>query len=252
MKSESDKLPIPYKVWNGKQCIDQKACDALLDGTETFKSGNPHPSIKGLVYKLLDKKTNSTVWQTQETYELVLEKTVSAARKRRAANPEKVREYGRNRRAANLEKFQEKAREYYLKNTERCKKNSREWRKANVERDKERKRKYNKNNQDKCNAQYARYHARKFGADLDEFGVDQYTEHDKKLTEQLYAHAKRLTECLGIAFHVDHVLPLSCNGSNKPANLQVCTASWNTSKCNRSTDVWGAWEGVADYSIFNK
>lgn len=89
------------------------------------------------------------------------------------------------------------------------------------------------------------------GADVDEFGVDQYTKSDQKLTGQLYAHAKRISERLGVPFHVDHVLPLALGGSNKAYNLQVCPASWNNSKGDRNTNVWGAWEARPDYSIFD-
>ena len=54
---------------------------------------------------------------------------------------------------------------------------------------------------------------------------------------QFYNYASRISECIGIKHHVDHVLPLSGDGFtglHVPWNLQVIPATINLRKGNRS------------------
>ena len=53
-----------------------------------------------------------------------------------------------------------------------------------------------------------------------------------------YDAAKRVGNCLGIKFHVDHIVPLSAGGSHHQSNLQWVPAKWNISKLNRSTKIF--------------
>ena len=137
----------------------------------------------------------------------------------------------------------------YVKNNKAKK---REWRRAHNEIHLERKRKWRKANPEKHNSQQARRRAQRFGADVDEFGVSHYTDYDRSIMEQLYAHARRLKDILGNNWEIDHVLPLNCGGSNRISNLQLTPASWNSSKGDRNTNIYGAWKARPDYSFFNK
>jgi alpha-galactosidase/6-phospho-beta-glucosidase family protein len=68
--------------------------------------------------------------------------TREAARKRRAANPEKQREYDRKRYAANPEKYNEYRRKRRAANPEKCKESQRQYRAANHEKVKSAERQY--------------------------------------------------------------------------------------------------------------
>ena len=41
---------------------------------------------------------------------------------------------------------------------------------------------------------------------------------------------KRISKCIGIPFHVDHIIPLSKGGQHKPFNLQILPAKINQRK----------------------
>lgn len=53
-----------------------------------------------------------------------------------------------------------------------------------------------------------------------------------------YEAAKRVGNCLGIKFHVDHIIPLSIGGSHHQSNLQWVPQKWNISKLNRSSKLF--------------
>jgi hypothetical protein len=64
------------------------------------------------------------------------------------------------------------------------------------------------------------------------------TKEQEGVIKQIYAHSVRITKKLKIAFHVDHIVPLSKGGLHHPSNLQVAPASWNCSKCNKHSGLW--------------
>ena len=50
-----------------------------------------------------------------------------------------------------------------------------------------------------------------------------------------YEAARRVGKCLGIKFHVDHIVPLSLGGPHHQSNLQWVPYIWNLSKHNRES-----------------
>jgi 5-methylcytosine-specific restriction endonuclease McrA len=59
------------------------------------------------------------------------------------------------------------------------------------------------------------------------------TSEDKMVINELYIAAKRIKECTGISFEVDHIHPLSKGGIHHPSNLQLLPASINRRKYSK-------------------
>ena len=58
---------------------------------------------------------------------------------------------------------------------------------------------------------------------------------DTNVIKVFYDAAKRVGKCVGIKFHVDHIVPLSLGGSHHQKNLQWVPYMWNLSKHNRES-----------------
>jgi 5-methylcytosine-specific restriction endonuclease McrA len=56
------------------------------------------------------------------------------------------------------------------------------------------------------------------------------TQDDKKVIEAIYEAARRISKCIGIQFHVDHIMPLARGGKHHPSNLQLLPAKINLRK----------------------
>ena len=59
---------------------------------------------------------------------------------------------------------------------------------------------------------------------------------DKAVIANLYVVSRRLSDCTGFSWEVDHIVPLSLGGSHTPNNLQVVPQKWNRVKKNTNTD----------------
>ena len=64
--------------------------------------------------------------------------------------------------------------------------------------------------------------------------VDEYkalTSSEKEQVREIYAEMKRLNKEAGrVAYHVDHIKPISKGGAHHPDNLQILTAEENLKK----------------------
>ena len=60
----------------------------------------------------------------------------------------------------------------------------------------------------------------------------------KVFISELYKVATRVAKCLGIPFHVDHIVPLSKGGKHTPQNLQIVPAKWNLRKSNSNNALY--------------
>ena len=58
---------------------------------------------------------------------------------------------------------------------------------------------------------------------------------DSNIMKVFYDAARRVEKCVGIKFHVDHIIPLSLGGSHHQSNLQWVPYMWNLSKHNRES-----------------
>jgi 5-methylcytosine-specific restriction endonuclease McrA len=128
----------------------------------------------------------------------------------RAANPEKDRIHAARRRADQPEKVKECIKRWRAANPEARRAIDARWRAANPE---------------KVRARFARRRAAKLNAT--------HPDHSLAIETVLLQSAARLRGCLGIDFHLDHIVPLSRGGKHHHANLRVLPASVNLSKHNR-------------------
>jgi hypothetical protein len=90
---------------------------------------------------------------------------------------------------------------------------------------------WKKNNKGRVNAATARRHAAKVSATPAWLTAD-----DHWWMEEVYDLASLRTAYTGIAWHVDHIIPLQGNtvcGLHVPSNLQVIPAAFNCSKSNK-------------------
>jgi hypothetical protein len=64
------------------------------------------------------------------------------------------------------------------------------------------------------------------------------TKEQREVINQIYIHAKRLSNCLKQKFAIDHTVPLSKGGTHDPKNMQVVPHSWNSVKLNHHSKPW--------------
>jgi len=183
-----------------------------------------------------------------EWRKLNLTKSREGAKKWRKKNPEKFKIACAVWRKNNPEKFKAKTQRWMLKNKdkiralakikyqkakalnpeklrEKSRASSARWRNNNLEKAKERNRIWRIENRAKTVAYAQKREALKKSAIPDDFW------HEAVL--DLYRIAERITKCLGIEHHVDHIWPISKGGSHCHRNMQVIPAKLNQMKSAR-------------------
>lgn len=119
----------------------------------------------------------------------------------------------------NFDKTRKMARIWYANNTEKVRKTQKKWQKENA---------------DKANA----YTAKRRSCQLQRTPPWLTADHLAEI-QAFYTQSKALTQSTGVAYHVDHIIPLqgkTVSGLHVPWNLQVITATENCSKSNRLID----------------
>lgn len=163
-----------------------------------------------------------------------------------AAHPERAKAYAKAYRLANSERLREQSKDYRRENAERLRikkalyyqlnleiiQGSRKWRYwANPEKYREDATIYKKQNRGRYN-----YLSRLRKLHVSQATPSWLSEVDKRRIREYYVKAAELTEYLGEAYHVDHIVPLcgkTVCGLNVPWNLQLLTARENCAKGNR-------------------
>lgn len=123
-----------------------------------------------------------------------------------------------------------KAKQWRDENKEKQAEAIRVWREQNPEKLKAIYKEWAQQNRDKVNAKWMKRDAAKKNRT-----PSWLTEDDLWIIEQAYDIAIRRSKAVGIAFHVDHIVPLqgkTVSGLHVPWNLQVIPAKQNQSKSN--------------------
>jgi len=132
---------------------------------------------------------------------------------------------------ANKEKYRELGRNWALNNPDKSKARYLRYRNANIEECRARDEAYRRSNLHKDAKKTAKRRAAKLQRTPPWLSPDHLA-----YIELFYANAAHLTETTGIPHHVDHIIPLqgeTVSGLHVPWNMQVLTASENSSKGNK-------------------
>jgi len=165
----------------------------------TYKDGDPHPSVPDRFfagYRKFPDGSPKEEWRSLKAQESLRKRQKNY----RDSHKKEAKAYSETYRKENRKELLKKKREYQRKNLA-----------AHVARAKaykyKRKEEYNK-----------------------------LSEKDRNTVSGIYFASQRISKCLGISFHVDHVTPLSKGGKHIPENLQIVPAKWNLSKSNNNND----------------
>jgi hypothetical protein len=146
------------------------------------------------------------------------------------ANAEKMRERTRKWQEANPDKTRERQRRWFEANLDKERERKHHWKKNNQERWRESDSIWKKTNKDRVVALNAKRRATKLRATPVWANL--------KAIEAIYAASARISKCLGIEHHVDHIVPLlgkNVCGLHVHNNLQVLPAKLNIAKGNKFT-----------------
>lgn len=223
----------PGGSFHGPTSTREREAGALL---RRWKRGDVHPVTGRIFWSRVRDCVGGEYWVSPEKYQSLHEGDRAyqlAAKARQAerylknkANPsfvEKRRARTRNRYWSNPERFRKESREYYHTNKARVKLKSLAWRRANAERLRQKAKKEYRENPTRFFEYAAARRALKKGAPK-EAGAS------AAFMRQFYITARRISRCLGIPFHVDHLRPLSKGGPHHENNLQVIPGVLNIRK----------------------
>lgn len=145
-------------------------------------------------------------------------------KERHAKNPELVRQRMRNWCARNKKLHNQKSQNWRVNNPERAREINR---KSNAKRYRE--------NLEEARVRNASHWARQVNA------VGCYTPEDVRelISKQRgICAAPSCSHYVRTDYHIDHMVPLSCGGSNWPKNLQILCPTCNMKKSDKPYDLW--------------
>jgi hypothetical protein len=163
---------------------------------------------------------------TQKTFETKKAKSKRLWDAWQAKNADKLRAKDLTRYWSDPEKSKQKKAEWAAKNKEKLAAYQRRvepiWRNANREKVRAQNTRWRIKNKDRIAFLAMNRIARKKAAIPDGY--------DLRVIKPIYEWCARVTRCLGIQHHVDHVMPLARGGLHHHSNLQVLPATLNAKK----------------------
>jgi 5-methylcytosine-specific restriction endonuclease McrA len=159
-------------------------------------------------YRYLNGKYQEN-WRSQESYQKSLKHDVEVGRIYRKENAEKVKKANRRWVENNRDKVSATQRRWYAKDLDHSRAIVKKWQKKNPE---------------KLTAIWAKRRSYEQHAIL-MLHKDQW-----KIIDAIYDYSRRITKCIGIPHHVDHIMPISRGGYHIHTNLQVIPAILNQRK----------------------
>ena len=182
----------------------------------TYSFGDPHPTVEDRFfdgYRKFPDGSPKENWMSLET----LNKKRARNKAYGDANRDKTRARSRKHYRQNKEEISEYHRQRYIKDKETILARCAEYRENN-------------------RGRYAN-HTRKRRGQIKKMFSELSEQHQLKI-EHFYKAALRVSKCIGVSFHVDHIEPLSKGGAHCPFNLQIVPAKWNLSKSNSNDAIF--------------
>lgn len=159
-------------------------------------------------------------------------------KKWRDRNLQYTRDRNKRWREANFEYNRTRVKSWDTANRERRSYLNKVWRESNPERERVRKRQHRISNQPQYRARDAERRV------LIKDQLESLSKDQRAIMLVIYKVSERVSKCLGIKHHVDHVIPLKPAkgsgidpGRHTPTNLQVIPAMFNHIKNNRLLDL---------------
>ena len=167
-------------------------------------------------------------------YEANKEKIDAVNKAYSLANKEKVAAKNKAWYLKNKEKEAIKNKAYYEANKEKASANMKAYYEANKEKASANMKAWAINNKNKIAAICAKRRALKLNAEAT------MTKAEKENYANLVKIRDDATKLFGYKWSIEHIIPLSKNGTNAIDNLEVTPLSWNIAKNNRSSEsFWG-------------
>jgi hypothetical protein len=203
-----------------------------------FKRGNVRED--GMVFwEYKKQRKNSEYWVSKRKFDEMRLKNLLSGKKYRESDRERYRMLKRSQFKSAKEKDPEKFKEtrkithekYRKRNRERLLPVNRErmqkWRTENPELAKAMQNKWIQNNKHRFIAYNSKQRARRKSQ------TSILNTEERLIINEIYNARKRISDCTGIQFHVDHIYPLSKGGLHKLSNLQLLPAIINIKKGNK-------------------
>jgi 5-methylcytosine-specific restriction endonuclease McrA len=182
----------------------------------TFKNMDKHPTIDGLLFRGYGKRKGGKVgedWTTVEAMQRREERKAEYAQLEKSKKAKAI--LAAKYREGDPEKHREAVRRSHRKNRDVRAAYAKEYRERNrpyfAEREARRRARINKSCESKSSI-------------------------DRMLIKQVYLCSKRVSECTGLQWQVDHIKPISKGGTHDVQNLQVVPKAWNQSKSNKNSN----------------
>jgi hypothetical protein len=203
-----------------------------------FKRGDVRAD--GMVFwEYKHQRKNNQYWVSEQKFDAMRLKNLLSGNKYRDSDRERYRILKRSQAKSAKEKDPERFKEqqkarskkYITKHREELlsikRQRMKKWRTENPELAKSVQDKWVKNNKHKVIASNNIHRARR----KNQTSILDYNE--KLIINEIYRARKRISDCIGIQFHVDHIYPLSKGGFHKLSNLQLLPEKINMRKGNQ-------------------
>lgn len=170
----------------------------------------------------------------------------SIERRKDPDSKRKASEYAKRYAVEKSDRIKDYTSRYYIENKSVINERNKKWASENHEYKKQINKEYSQNNKDKINISTSRRRAKIKNA--------LHIKHNTEIERVYQSLAIRVKDCIGVDFHVDHILPLDVGGFHHHGNLQVVPGRLNESKGNRldfRNPLFIHWSELPDFLLEN-